>query len=65
MGEHLAQVASHRGFEGLELATWGQCLERERAVTELHHCAGISDVLRPNNLQMFTRGPHLVGQVRL
>ena len=60
--EQLAQMASQWGFDGLELATWGDHFEVDRAVAEPDYCDGIREILSRNNLQVFALGAHLVGQ---
>jgi len=60
--ERLAAMAGEWGFDGLELATWGDHFEVDRAVAEDGYCAGIRDTLERNGLQVFAIGAHLVGQ---
>jgi sugar phosphate isomerase/epimerase len=60
--EQLAQKASQWGFDGLELATWGDHFEVDRAVAEPDYCDGIREILKRNDLQVFALGAHLVGQ---
>jgi sugar phosphate isomerase/epimerase len=60
--EQLAQMASQWGFDGLELATWGDHFEVDRAIAEEGYVDGIREILSENNLQVFALGAHLVGQ---
>jgi sugar phosphate isomerase/epimerase len=60
--ERLAAMAGEWGFDGLELATWGDHFEVERAVAEDGYCDGIRELLARNDLQVFAIGAHLVGQ---
>jgi sugar phosphate isomerase/epimerase len=55
-------MASEWGFDGLELATWGDHFEVDRAVAEDGYVEGIREILNRNNLQVFALGAHLVGQ---
>ena len=50
------------GFDGLELACWGDHFEVDRALAEDDYCAGIQEVLERNHLNCFALGAHLVGQ---
>jgi sugar phosphate isomerase/epimerase len=60
--EQLAPMASQWGFDGLELATWGDHFEVDRAVSEDGYVDGIREILNRNDLQVFAIGAHLVGQ---
>src|SRR3954468_3645945 len=60
--EQLAPRASQWGFDGLELATWGDHFEVDRAVSEDGYVDGIREILSRNELQVFAIGAHLVGQ---
>ena len=60
--EDLAEKAGRWGFDGLELACWGDHFEVERALGEDDYCAGIQEVLERNHLNCVALGAHLVGQ---
>ena len=60
--EDLAEKAGRWGFDGLELACWGDHFEVDRALAEDDYCAGIQEVLERNHLNCFALGAHLVGQ---
>ena len=60
--EDLAERAGRWGFDGLELACWGDHFEVDRALAEDDYCAGIQEVLERNHLNCFALGAHLVGQ---
>ncbi len=60
--ETLAQKASAWGFDGLELACWGDHFEVDRALAEPDYVSKKWEVLRKNNLQCFAISTHLVGQ---
>ena len=60
--EQLARMASEWGFDGLELAAWGDHFEVDRAVSEPDYCDRIREILSKNGLEVFAIGAHLVGQ---
>lgn len=60
--ERLAEKASSWGFDGLELACWGDHFEVHRAVTEPDYVQSRRDILDRCGLRCFAIGNHLVGQ---
>ena len=61
----LAKLAPHAksmGFDGLELACWGDHLDVERGATDQAYCDAQRKVLADNGLQLFAISNHLVGQ---
>ena len=60
--EELAEKAGRWGFDGLELACWGDHFEVDRALAEDGYVAAIQEVLERNHLNCFALGAHLVGQ---
>jgi sugar phosphate isomerase/epimerase len=61
----LAQLASKcagRGFDGLELACWGDHFEVDRALSEDGYCREKRELLERNGLGCWALGAHLVGQ---
>jgi sugar phosphate isomerase/epimerase len=60
--EALATRATDWGFDGLELACWGDHFEVSRALAEPDYCASRRDLLERHGLQCFALGAHLVGQ---
>jgi sugar phosphate isomerase/epimerase len=56
-----AKVASW-GFDGLELACWGDHFEVDRALSEPDYCRGRRELLDRHGLQCFAISAHLVGQ---
>ena len=60
--ETLAAKAGSWGFDGLELACWGDHFEVDRAVAEDGYVASVHEVLERNHLNCFALGAHLVGQ---
>ena len=60
--EELAAKAGRWGFDGLELACWGDHFEVDKAVADPGYVDSRRDVLDRNGLQAYAIGAHLVGQ---
>jgi sugar phosphate isomerase/epimerase len=60
--ETLAQKTSEWGFDGLELACWGDHFEVDKALESDSYVREKRDLLEKYNLQCFSIGTHLVGQ---
>ena len=60
--EQLAAKAASWGYDGLELACWGDHFDVERALTEDDYCDGRRALLARHGLQVHAISNHLVGQ---
>ncbi|HZQ09480.1 MAG TPA: sugar phosphate isomerase/epimerase family protein [Anaerolineae bacterium] len=60
--EQLAAKASKWGFDGLELATWGDHFDVDKALTEPDYVQKKWDVLKKYNLGCWAISAHLAGQ---
>jgi sugar phosphate isomerase/epimerase len=60
--DDLAGKAASFGFEGLELACWGDHFEVDRAVAEPGYAASRRELLERHGLGCWSIGNHLVGQ---
>jgi sugar phosphate isomerase/epimerase len=60
--EALAQKVSEWGFDGLELACWGDHFEVDRALEDDGYVKAKRDLLEKYGLQCFAISTHLVGQ---
>jgi sugar phosphate isomerase/epimerase len=60
--EELARKASEWGFDGLELACWGDHFEVDRALEEDGYTQSRWDILNRYNLKCWAISNHLVGQ---
>ncbi len=60
--EALAEKASAWGFDGLELACWGDHFEVDKALEDDAYVQGRWDILNKYGLQCFAISSHLVGQ---
>jgi len=63
--EDVARKASEFGYQGLELACWGDHFEVDRALGEAGYCASRRDLLERYDLQVHAISAHLVGQAVL
>jgi sugar phosphate isomerase/epimerase len=61
----LARKCRGFGYDGLELACWGDHFEVDKALDQDDYCAKQRAVLEKNNLQVFAISGHLVGQAVL
>jgi len=60
--ETLAEKAAEWGYDGLELACWGDHFDVGRAIGEPDYCQGRRDLLARHGLEVFAISNHLVGQ---
>jgi sugar phosphate isomerase/epimerase len=60
--EELAPKASEWGYQGLELACWGDHFEVQRALSDAGYCQAKLDLLTRTDLTVLAVGNHRVGQ---
>lgn len=60
--ETLAEKAASWGYDGLELACWGDHFDVQRALAEPDYCQGRHDLLARYGLKVWSISNHLVGQ---
>ena len=58
----LAEKASEWGYDGLELACWGDHFDVQRAAADPDYCVEHRELLRSHGLDVFAVSNHLVGQ---
>jgi len=58
----IAKKARDWGFDGLELACWGDHFDVSRALSDDGYCQGRRDLLAKHGLKVFAISNHLVGQ---
>ena len=63
--EELCQKAVTFGYDGLELACWGDHFEVGKALADDTYCSRKRDLLEKYDLQLFSISNHLVGQAVL
>ena len=60
--EELAKKAAGWGYDGLELACWGDHFEVDKALADDGYCKAKCDLLAKHKLKVFAISSHLVGQ---
>jgi len=60
--ETLAEKAASWGYDGLELACWGDHFDVQRALADDDYCDGRHELLAEHGLRVFAISNHLVGQ---
>ena len=60
--EELAPLAKEMGYDGLELACWGDHFEIQKAVSEDDYIQSRLDILKNSGLECHAIGTHLIGQ---
>jgi sugar phosphate isomerase/epimerase len=63
--EELARKCQEFGFDGLELACWGDHFEVDKALADDKYCPRKRELLDRYNMQVFAVSNHLVGQAVL
>ena len=61
--EELAKIMAGIGYDGLELACWGDHMDVFKAAEDLGYCKQQKAILKKNNLQLFAISNHLAGQL--
>lgn len=61
--EKLAKKMADIGYDGLELACWGDHLDAMKAAEDLDYCKKQMGILEKNNLKLFSISNHLAGQL--
>jgi len=59
----MAEKASSWGYDGLEIACWGEHLDVEKAAADKSYASEILGILEKNNLKCFAISNHLAGQL--
>ena len=62
---HMVKLTKQFGYDGIELACWGDHFEVDRALAEPGYCAARRDLLERYDLQVHAISTHLVGQAVL
>ena len=61
--EKLAKKMASFGYDGLELACWGDHMDVAKAATDKSYCKKQLAILKKNNLKLFAISNHLAGQL--
>ena len=60
--EEMCRLASGWGYDGLEIACWGDHFEVDKAINDPDYVAGRHAILKKYNLKVYAISNHLVGQ---
>src|SRR5262249_45932548 len=60
--EEICRLASEWGYDGLEIACWGDHFEVDKALADPSYMDGRRKILDRHGLQVFALSNHLVGQ---
>jgi sugar phosphate isomerase/epimerase len=60
--DEVCKKAKSFGYDGVELACWGDHFEPDKALKDKNYCKGRWDILRAHGLKAFAISNHLVGQ---
>jgi sugar phosphate isomerase/epimerase len=60
--EELAKKAASWGYDGVELACWGDHFEVDKALKDDNYCKAKREMLKSHGLKVFAISAHLVGQ---
>jgi len=61
--KELAKKAAGFGYQGLELACWGDHMEVDKAAADKGYCKKQLEILQKNDLKVFAISSHLAGQL--
>ena len=61
--EQLCKLAKDCGYDGLELATFGNYLDIEKAAKDLKYCAALKKTLKKFGLKLWAISNHFAGQL--
>lgn len=60
--EELCELASEMGYDGLEIACWGNGIDIDRAIEDDEYVQWIQDTLKKYNLECHALAAHIIGQ---
>ncbi len=61
--KELLPMVKEMGYDGIELACWGDHFEVDRAVSEDDYCDNLRALLKENGLECYSVSNHLAGQL--
>lgn len=61
--DEMCKTAADMGYEGLELATWGNHVDSTRAANDMDYVKSLKDELEKNGLKTWAISIHLCGQL--
>ncbi len=63
--QDMARMTNEFGYDGIELACWGDHFEVDKAVSDDEYCPALRSLLESHDLECFAVSNHLVGQAVL
>ena len=60
--EQFCEKVKSFGYDGIEIACWGEHLDLKKAATDAKYIEDIKNVLKNNNLKVWAIGTHIIGQ---
>src|SRR3979409_1329960 len=60
--DEVCRLASGWGYDGLEIACWGDHFEVDKALADDNYVSDRLDILKRHNLEVFAISCHLTGQ---
>jgi sugar phosphate isomerase/epimerase len=60
--DEICKKAKSFGYDGVELACWGDHFEVDKALKDANYCKGRWDILKSHGLRAFAISSHLIGQ---
>lgn len=60
--EKVCQMTSQWGYDGLEIACWGDHMDIEKAASDKAYCEEKKAILKKYNLKVWALGTHIIGQ---
>ena len=60
--EELCKTAASMGYDGIEIATWGNSFDIEKACADQNYIQFTRDTLKKNNLKCKALATHIIGQ---
>lgn len=60
--EEISKMAGEMGYDGLEIASWGDHLDLEKAAKNTKYAQNRKRILEENGLEVWAIGTHIIGQ---
>ncbi len=61
--EKVAQIMGKIGYDGLEIACWGDHMDVDKAAKDKKYCKNRLDILKKNGMKLWAISNHLAGQL--
>ncbi|MBS3812962.1 TIM barrel protein, partial [Candidatus Bipolaricaulota bacterium] len=60
--EEICELAGDMGYDGLEVASWGEHFDLEKGANDPGYIEDRQDILEDNDLEVWAIGTHIIGQ---